>query len=326
MTINGYTLITELKNANSGFSKWGFCTRNGKEYFIKELITPVYPIDRSVMTDELFNERRNFCHEYEEKFKSFFERINRASHGNLVRINEFFRYGGKYYIITDKVYGENLSVEYISSLNAAKKFLLLKTVAHCFRDLHFARVVHFDVKTTNIIIEATKRGNYTAKLIDFDSGFTIGDKIEEQDLGGDLTYLAPETFLAIYGEDVRPDEKADIFSLGLVFHEYWTGKLPYYNESEYEYPYEASLDGGEIKVDTAKIPAEIADIIVTMLDADPAKRPSAEEIIVMFNRMDASSFGGGGSKEHDVATPPPPPEKPIVNIKNDEWFNQAGDL
>ena len=36
MVINGYTLTTELQNANSGFSKWGFGTKNGKEYFIKE--------------------------------------------------------------------------------------------------------------------------------------------------------------------------------------------------------------------------------------------------------------------------------------------------
>ena len=37
MVINGYSLTSELQNKNSGFSKWAFATKNGKEYFIKEL-------------------------------------------------------------------------------------------------------------------------------------------------------------------------------------------------------------------------------------------------------------------------------------------------
>lgn len=46
--LNGYILKGELQNANSGFSKWGFAVKNGKEYFIKELISPVFPMDRSI--------------------------------------------------------------------------------------------------------------------------------------------------------------------------------------------------------------------------------------------------------------------------------------
>ena len=46
MIINDYELTSELTNANSGFSKWGFAVKNGREYFIKELISPVYPVGR----------------------------------------------------------------------------------------------------------------------------------------------------------------------------------------------------------------------------------------------------------------------------------------
>ncbi len=287
MNINGYTLKAELKNANSGFSKWGFATKNGKEYFIKELINPVYPIDKSIMSEELFQQRRTFCSQYETKFKKFFGQINSASHGNLVRINEFFRSGSRYYLITEKVEGKPVSMEYISSLDEDKKLLLLKTVAHCFNDLHSSGIVHFDVKPSNILVKATKSGNYVAKLIDFDSGFFKGEVLDNKELGGDLTYLAPETFLGIYGEDVHPDEKADIFGLGLVFHEYYCGKLPYYDESEYEYPYEAALDNGVLMPDSAMMPEEIGKLIVSMLDADPEKRPSAEQIIIRLNELSA---------------------------------------
>ena len=38
MQIKGYEIKGELKTNNSGFSKWGFATKNGKDYFIKEFI------------------------------------------------------------------------------------------------------------------------------------------------------------------------------------------------------------------------------------------------------------------------------------------------
>ena len=289
MNINGYTLKAELKNANSGFSKWGFATKNGKEYFIKELINPVYPLDKSIMSEELFQQRRTHCSQYEAKSKNFFGLINKASRGNLVRIIEFFRCGSRYYLISEKVEGKSPSMEYIASLDDEKKLLLLKSVAHCFYDLHSVGIVHSDVKPNNILVKATKNGNYVAKLIDFDSGFIKGDTINNKELGGELTYLAPETFLGIYGEDVHPDEKSDIFGLGLMFHEYYCGFLPYYDQNEYEYPYEAALDGGLLKPDTEMIPDDIANLITSMLDADPTKRPSAEEIIKTLNTITKQS-------------------------------------
>ena len=288
MNINGYTLKAELKNANSGFSKWGFATKNGKEYFIKELINPVYPLDKSIMSEELFQQRRNHCSQYEEKFKNFFGLINKASRGNLVRIIEFFRCGSRYYLISEKIEGKSPSMEFIASLDEEKKLLLLRSAAYCFYDLHSVGIVHSDVKPNNILVKATKNGNYVAKLIDFDSGFIKGDDINNKELGGELTYLAPETFLAIYGEDVHPDEKADIFGLGLVFHEYYCGKLPYYDENEYEYPYEAALDKGVLMPDSTMLPDEIGKLIVSMLDADPTKRPSAEDIIIKLNELSAN--------------------------------------
>ncbi len=285
MNINGYILKAELKNANSGFSKWGFATKNGKEYFVKELISPVYPIDESVMPEELFQKKREFCLQYEAKFKKFFEQINNASHGNLVRITDFFRYGSRYYLISEKVGGKAVTMEDIVASDEDKKLLLLKTAAHCFHDLHSAGIVHFDVKPSNILVKVTQKGNYAAKLIDFDSGFSKGEVLDDKDMGGDLTYLAPETFLAIYGEDVHLDEKADIFGIGLVFHEYYCGKLPYFDTNQYEYPYEAALDKGVLMPDYALMPEEIGKLISSMLDADPTKRPSAEDIIKTLNTI-----------------------------------------
>lgn len=279
MVINGYNIIGELNNANSGFSKWGFAKKGGKEYFIKELITPVYPTDMSALSPEMFQSRVAYCREFEEKYKELYIAINSASRGNLVRIMEFFRHGSRYYVVTEKVENYSLPREVISKFSDDKKYLLLKSIAHCFRCLHNAGVVHMDVKPNNFMIKQTAGGNCIARLIDFDAGFIVGMPREESDeLGGDLTYLAPEVFLDMAGQDVEITTKADIFSLGLVFHEYFTGDMPKYDKSEYDYPYEVALDKGRLEPTMELLPEKIGELIAKMLDSDPEKRPDADMI------------------------------------------------
>ena len=329
MVINGYTLKDELKNADSGFSKWGFATKGGKEYFIKELINPVYPIDAGAMSKELFENRRKFCANYEDRYRNYYASINQASRGNLVRIIEFFRCGSRYYIVTEKVSGSIISLDEVSALSEENKFLLMKSVAYAFDCLHTAGIVHFDVKTTNILVKRTPGGRYTARVIDFDSGYFNGEQRDDQEIGGDLTYLAPETFMGICGEKIVPDEKSDIFALGLVFHEYYCGKLPYYDPNEYEYIYEAALDGGQIIPDKDAMPEELANLIMSMLDADPSKRPSAKQIMKELQEMspchncfeivsDTSETNEDSSAKTESELAPKTGEN--------SWFSTAGDL
>lgn len=294
MNINGYTLTSELTSENSGFSKWGFATKGGKQFFIKELITPVYPIDRSVVTPELFESKIKFCRDFENRYVKLYSAINSASCGNLVRIEEFFRCGSRYYLIMEKIEGKSIPVEVIANAPEDKKLLLLKSVAFAFSCLHKWGVVHFDVKQSNILVKQTKAGNYVGKVIDFDAGFTTTEVRDGIELGGDLTYLAPETFLAIRGDDVNIGERADIYSLGLVFHEYFTGHLPTFDHNEYEYPFEAILDGGGVVVDSS-IPQEIYEVISKMLLANPEERPSAEEILKVIT-------GVLGEPDIDIST------------------------
>ncbi len=315
MTINGYMLKGELNNANSGFSKWGFAVKDGKEYFVKELISPVYPVDPGCMTEEMYAGRIQFCRDFEARCQRLYTAINDASRGNLVRIIEFFRWGSKYYIITEKVENRGLSPEVISNFSNEKKYLLLKSIAHCFMCLHNAGVVHMDVKPNNFMIKQTNSGNCVARLIDFDGGL-LADEIDklDEELGGDLTYLSPEVFLNLIGEDVRIGTKTDIFSLGLVFHEYFCGKLPDYDKSEYDYIYELALENGGIEPDRDKMPEKMANLIESMLKADPDERPDSSTVmralIEIANMQEAESVKKDGS----------------TYVDGEEWFMRAGDL
>lgn len=307
MEINGYILDNELKNANSGFSKWGFAKKDGSKYFIKEFINPVYPIDRGIMTDEMFNSKVNECMKFERRMSRMFDSINKSSCGNLVRADEFFRFGSRYYLVTKKLSENSVTAEYISRLGKNDKLFFLRTLAFCFYCLHSASLVHFDVKPDNVIAVCMPSGKFTAKLIDFDSGFFVGEEPNADDLGGDLAYYSPEAFLKVYGEDVTIDEKSDIFSLGLLIHKYYSGELPGYADM-YDYPYEAVLDGAVLVPKFAAIPPELCNLIVSMLNREPSKRPDAYSVTGALS----------GMMMHAESPPSEPPR--------DSWFRPAGDL
>ena len=72
---------------------------------------------------------------------------------------------------------------------------------------------------------------------------------------GDLVYLAPETHLAMNGEQVPITPKIDVFAMGLLVHQLWTSVLPRV-DSRYDYAFEAVLNGDGVQID-ARIPRDM---------------------------------------------------------------------
>ena len=72
--INGYRLLGELVNTNSGFARWGFAKKDGIVVFIKEFLSPVYPLDATVLSKEQILRKRGICNEFEAKKRKFYKR------------------------------------------------------------------------------------------------------------------------------------------------------------------------------------------------------------------------------------------------------------
>ncbi|MBE6759327.1 MAG: hypothetical protein E7554_04460 [Ruminococcaceae bacterium] len=331
MEINGYFIDGELQSNNSGFSKWAFAQKDGKEYFIKEYLQPVYPVDTEAMSEELLSGRYRECYMYEQERLRCYEAVNRASRGGLVRIEEFFRMGSRYYVVMEKVC-DSVSFEELQSVPLEDKMLLCRTIAFSMKCLHDVGLVHFDLKPTNILVRRTATGKYTAKLIDFDGSFFVHEGIpEDEEVNGDLTYLAPESFVRMYGEEARIGLAADIFSLGLVFHQLMCGELPAFDHDEYEYAFEAVLDGAELVVSDA-IPVGFAEIIREMLSSAAEARPDIATVYAVLmgrkrpepkikSRLVSTTFSFTTATDLPE-TPAPRQEAPKVN----SFFSSAGDL
>ena len=130
--IKGYTVIQDFTTAGGGLSKWTFAKRGGKEFFIKEFLSPTYPVEGSPGSAEIKKKKKEQCKIFEGHHKSLMDVLagRCADGGNLIVTKDFFRNGSKYYKVTEKVEVASLQVEDIVKRSLDERTLILKTVAH----------------------------------------------------------------------------------------------------------------------------------------------------------------------------------------------------
>lgn len=297
--INGYRLLTEFTTDNAGFCRWAFAEKNGHTYFIKQFLSPKYPLDTQELTQKSRRKRLEQCDEFVARKLKLYSALKSIRTGNLVVIEDFFRQDSFYYIVTDKIdKSDNLSPVEISALSDEKKLLLIKSILYSVMVLHNAGIVHADIKPENILIKKTVAGYYTAKIIDFDASFFEEDGVEE--ILGDQVYLAPESRLKMMDESVLLTTKVDIFALGILFHQYWTGKLPYI-AVEYDSVFEAVLEDSAVELDTS-IPETLKTIISYMIEKEPSIRPTAKDVLTSLTGFEPNRSNSNNGDNSDITS------------------------
>lgn len=283
ISINNYIFNKPLTSDNSGFSKWGIGTRGGKQYFVKEFLSPVYPADDTIFTEKKKQDRLRLCETFVKDKCDLYMAIKEASDGHLVDIKQFFRVGAKYYISTEAIGGPMISVSNISKCNFEDRLRICCSVAHAIAGLHSKKIVHADIKPDNILVTGKKLPQ--PKIIDFDCSF-FEDKCPKlgEELNGDMVYLSPEGFLHIADIESNLSCKMDVFALGLLFHQYLTGELPGFDTNEYQYAYESVLDGKSL--DVSKIEHEgCRKVIEKMLKKRPKDRPDMRKVFEILHSI-----------------------------------------
>ncbi len=274
-TINGYQIQKPFSSENAGFCRWAIGEKYGRAYFIKEFLSPKYPADDCGLSEKTIAKKRAECEKFYDRKAKLYQAIQQCRTGNVVVIQDFFREGSKYYAVTEQVKAENLSLSQIAALPENKKMTMIRAILYSFSVLHSKAIVHSDVKPDNILVKRTENDFYTGKIIDFDASFLETEVPAE--IAGDQVYLAPETRRRMMEEPVSVTTKADIFALGILFHQYWCGKLPGCPK-EYDYLFEAVLDGAEVTI-SEKLPESLREQIRRMLLANPEERPDAEQVL-----------------------------------------------
>ena len=286
LNINGYIVTEEMKSENAGNSVWGCAFKNNQKYFIKQL--------KETYCDIPYEEATAFQKEDIEANQRFYSRmqnlyaaLRRADNGNLIIPIEFMKQDGHYYIISEWI-DQFSDFSEIQTFTDLQKYLMMKVLTYSLCGLSENHIVHCDLKPDNIRIKDTISRAKTLKIIDFDNGFIQGDYPDIT--GGTQNYMAPEVFIRMNQEESGTEPKiditpqADIFSLGIIFHEIITGTLP--ESADPDFPYLGLAVGYGIPVLLKEMPAEYADLIQKMLRSEPSARPSASEVFEILRNID----------------------------------------
>lgn len=282
--IGRYQKITELSNNNAGTCMWCYAIRGGQEYFIKKFPQPKYPTSDSEASPKLVAKKLERCKKFEQKKLKMYRAVNEISDGNVVRIADFFRVDAQYYMAMPRIKSVDMSPEEISKLPEHDKRRICTVIAHAVAQLHSAQFVHFDIKHENIMFTYSRAHKLTAKLIDYDEGFFEDTPPTcSEEVGGSWPYFSPEAWILMDGGSAKLSSKLDVFALGVLFHQYYTGRLPGYDENRFRSVGDAVKAGQKIDI-SKNMPVDIRYLISQMLMANPDIRPTARDVFNGFTK------------------------------------------
>ncbi|MBI4722039.1 MAG: tetratricopeptide repeat protein, partial [Candidatus Stahlbacteria bacterium] len=217
--------------------------------------------------------------------KKEFQTLAMLSHPNILKVYDFgITEDNRHYFTMEYVDGKDIS-ELIHRPCTPKRYQLvyaiLSQICDALQFIHSRDLVHGDIKPSNIIID-----KFAPKLTDFGLVSVI-TKSNIHMLKGTIHYIAPELLV---GRKI--DKRADFFSLGVTIYQILTGSLPFKGRNPITLLNVYRKKGFLIapRKLNPKIPKELNDLILKLLEIDPDKRvKSIDEIQEVIAKLSGKS-------------------------------------
>ena len=150
-----------------------------------------------------------------ERFLNEVRVARQVSHPNVCRVYDIVEVDGEHFISMEYVDGEDLAslIRRIGRLPKDKAVQLARQLCAGLAAAHEKGVIHCDLKPHNVMID----GQGMVRIADFGLA-GLAENVSGA-VGGTPAYMAPEQI-----DGQAPTPKSDLFSLGLVLYEMFTGK------------------------------------------------------------------------------------------------------
>ncbi len=252
--------------------------RIGKYEIIKELgrgaTSVVYKAydpfqDREVAVKAVFPEALG-DQEYGQRYRKLFvteaSLAGKLSHPHIVAIYDAVADDEASYIVMEYVDGTTLE-PYARVENLLPLSRVLEIIYKCARALDYAArsgVIHRDIKPANILLA----GETDIKVSDFGAALNEASDSTQITGIGSPAYMSPE--------QVREQQltyQTDIFSLGVVFYQLLTGRLPFLGTNNYSIIYQIiNVEPSPPSRFRSEVPPEVDAMVLRMLKKVTADR------------------------------------------------------
>ncbi|HTA94112.1 MAG TPA: protein kinase [Polyangiaceae bacterium] len=229
-----------------------------------------------------------------------------VSHPGLVEITDFGKLpSGQPFFVMELLEGQSLAelIRRGGPIPAARAVNIVRQIAEALGAAHELSIVHRDLKPDNIHVATDDAGRDRVKIVDFGLAKVIGTSrlTRAGMVFGTPHYMSPEQAM---GE--ATDHRADIYALGVVMYEMFTGRVPFEADSYMgvltKHMYMAPTPLSQI-AGTEKL-AALEDVTLRCLEKKPDHRyQTLRELIHDLDRVFIATGQHRATPRHRRATP-----------------------
>ncbi len=263
----GYELVKKIGNGSSGVI---LLVKQGARKFALKMLR-----------HDLHGNQSN--KEQIERFLREAEILSRIDHPNVVKIYEsgLSANGSIPYILMEYVNGSDLAWWIKNhSISIRKKVKILLKLCYALQAIHQHGILHRDIKPGNVML----RSDLTVKLTDFGiAGIINSSQTMSREISGSPAYMAPESFI----DSNHTDHRSEIFSLGTLAYELFTGLKPFTGSNITEMAESIKHENPDEPTKVVPdLPIELQHIMGKMLCKKPEDRfQSVDEIIFALESL-----------------------------------------
>ena len=192
-----------------------------------------------------------------------------VSHPNVCRVYDIGEVDGQHFLTMEYIDGEDLAslLRRIGRLPGDKALETAHQICAGLAAAHDCGLLHRDLKPANIMLDGRGR----VRITDFGLALSHDDATGRSEFAGTPAYMAPEQI----GKG-EASVRSDIYSLGLVFYELFTGRHPYQATTPVEWRHAHLESSPRTPSSVVKdIDPVVENAILRCLQKDPALRPSS---------------------------------------------------
>lgn len=161
-----------------------------------------------------------------ERFKQEANTLSLLNHPNIISVWEVLEIKGQFFMLMELLEGQSLQKWVDAEKPSYHQLLqLMGQLTHALEDLHGKFIVHRDIKPENVMV----LNDGTVRLLDFGIAKLQGYNHLTLDgtILGTVSYMSPEQLKNSRGSN----HQSDIYSLGVLMYELFTGQLPFEAQS-----------------------------------------------------------------------------------------------